>query len=431
VSVTIQRALLLQSQGRLVDAERELRLALSTDPDNAYAHSMLALCLAEQKRFPEASEEATSATGMAPDLSFAHYVRAKVMYDRHRYDDSLEAIGQAIEREPFDPNYHGLQSAIHLEKGQWTLALESAEQGLESDPDHDVCTNLRAMSLVKLGRRDEADATIDGALERNPEDAFAHANHGWAMLNRARHQPALEHFREALRLDPQLEWARAGVVEAMKARNVVYRTLLGYFLWMSRLSNRAQWGVIIGLYVAYQALTMLGNVFPMVAPFTLPVITVYLGFVLMTWLGEPLFNSLLRLDKLGRHALFDDQRRQSDALLLLSAVAVVMLVAQFVFGVSRAGYGALACAMMMFPVVAIFRVSPGWPRVFMTGWAIVLLVMATLSCTLLLILPDVPIYEEDLPPIFKFGLGLIVAFIIGVAGIMIVANLLSSVRPTR
>ena len=48
---------------------------------------------------------------------------------------------------------------------------------------------------------------------------------------------ALEHFREALRLNPSPEWARAGLVEALKARYPSAASLR-YFLWMSTLSRR-------------------------------------------------------------------------------------------------------------------------------------------------------------------------------------------------
>ena len=55
------------------------------------------------------------------------------------------------------------------------------------------------------------------ALGRNPENAHTNANQGWSLLHGGQPGKALEHFREALRLDPDLEFARAGMVEALKA----------------------------------------------------------------------------------------------------------------------------------------------------------------------------------------------------------------------
>ena len=93
------------------------------------------------------------------------------------------------------------------------------------------------MALVQLGRKDEAQQTLGSALANDPENALTHANQGWALLHRGDHAKALEHFREALRIDPELDWARAGIVEALKARHLIYRVMLRFFLWMGRQSQ--------------------------------------------------------------------------------------------------------------------------------------------------------------------------------------------------
>ena len=40
---------------------------------------------------------------------------------------------------------------------RWAAALATADRGLALDPEHAQCTNLRAMALVQLGRKDEAE----------------------------------------------------------------------------------------------------------------------------------------------------------------------------------------------------------------------------------------------------------------------------------
>ena len=102
------------------------------------------------------------------------------------------------------------------------------------------------MALVQLGRKDEADHTLGSALANDPENALTHANQGWAFLHRGDHERALEHFREALRIDPELDWARIGIVEALKARYLIYRFMLRFFLWMSRKGTAARWVILLG-----------------------------------------------------------------------------------------------------------------------------------------------------------------------------------------
>lgn len=364
-AASFQRALVLQQQGRYADAEREWRQVLGFDPNDARAHAMLALCLAERKDYAAATHEANAAVGLAPDHPFTHYVRAKVLYDRHHYDEAADAVGQSIRLDPFDADYLGLLAAIRFEQRRWPDALSAAEEGLKADPEHAGCTNLRAMALVKLGRRDEAGAAIDAALARDPDNAVTHANQGWTLLHRGEPRKALEHFREALRIDPELEWARAGIVEALKAHNFLYRWILMYFLWMSRLSGQAQWGIIIGGYIGYRALISLARENPSAAPYVWPLIGLYIAFAVMTWLADPLFNLMLRLSRFGRLALSRRQTMAANTIGLLLFGALSAGAAWLVLRDPRLGTLALVLGILTLPASGAFNTPEGWPRLVM------------------------------------------------------------------
>jgi len=221
VNSHLERGLLLYQQDRHELAGEQLRLALAQEPDDAHAHALLALCLAEGEQFAEATDEARQAIVLAPDYDFAHFAAARVAYARDQYEDALQAVQEAIRLDPSVADYRALLAGIHLDQRRWREGLAAAEAGLEQDPEHIGCANLRAMALVKLGRRTEAGQAIDTALARNPDSAFTHANQGWTFLEANDPQKALEHFREALRLDPENEWARQGIVEALKARHFI------------------------------------------------------------------------------------------------------------------------------------------------------------------------------------------------------------------
>lgn len=371
-----QRALLLHGQRRYADAEREFKQVLLADPHHADAHAMLALCLAEQKRLAEASGEADAAIGLAPHSAFAHYARARVMADRQRYEEAESAITEALRLNSFDPDYYAMLASIRLATRRWPSALDAAENGLSIDPEHPACVNLRAVALVQLGRKAEAGQTIGAALARDPHNAVTHANQGWALLHQGQHRQALEHFREALRLDPELDWARAGMVEALKARHLVYRLMLRYFLWMSRLSRQAQWGLIIGLYVGYRALLSLGGTHPELGPIVWPLAIAYIGFVYLGWTASPMFDLLLRLSRFGRHALSRDQRVASNWVGGILLLAVVSLGTFLATGRADAGIAALCLALLVLPVSSVFRAERGWPRMVLAAGSAVLALLA-------------------------------------------------------
>ena len=378
--MSVQRGLLLFQQSRYELAETEFRQALGREPGDASTHALLALCLLERKHLDEATNEAREAVGLAPELPFAHYALAKVWYERNRYEEARAAIDEAIRLDPDDPDFRFLLSAIHFDQRRWEDALRVAEQGLALDPEHGGCTNLRAMSLVKLGRTREATDTIDAALARDPDDASTHANRGWTLLEQGKIEEAQQHFREALRLDPESEWARAGIVEALNARNPVYALMLRYFLWMSRLSQRAQWGVILGGYFANRVLTQAARANPELAPWLLPFRILYVIFVLLTWTADPLFNLVLRLDRFGRLALTREQIVESNWIGAVMALGLLSLAACAVWGFG----GPLLVSAMVFgflivPLAGTFRAPVGRPRTLMIAYTSVLVLLGLAS----------------------------------------------------
>ncbi len=360
------RAMLLFGQSRYDLAEEELRQELAEDPQNADAHALLALVLAARERFEPATEEARQAIVLGPDNPYAHFAMGRVMLERNRLEEASRASEEAVRLDPENADLFALLARVRFGERRWPAALEAAERGLERDAEHVACNNLRAMALIKMGRRAEAGQTLDAALARDPEDASTHANRGWTLLERGDPKKSLEHFREALRLEPGMEWARAGIVEALKARNFVYRAMLRYFLWMTKLSGKAQWGVVIGAYFVYRILGAVAESRPRAAPFINPLLWAYVLFALMTWLAHPLFDLMLRLNRFGRLALSKEQVSASNAvgLCLFPALAFSALwfaTDDILFVLAGGFFG-----IMMLPVAGTFKCPQGWPRRVMT-----------------------------------------------------------------
>jgi tetratricopeptide (TPR) repeat protein len=365
VSPHLHRAIVFLEQGRSERAEPELRQALIENPHDSLAHSLLSLCLSERNQLGPATEEAHAAIAAAPDQALGHRALAVALRRRNRLDEARAAIKEAIQLNPEEADLWGELAQIELNRHDGPAALRAADQGLAIDAEHGPCTNLRAMALVKLGRRDEAAATIGAALARDPDDPVTHANQGWTLLHTGEPRKAMEHFRESLRLDPTSDWARAGIVEAMKAKNPLYRGLLSYFLWTSRLDQRVLWAVIIGTWLGVQALFHLAEAVPATRPVAIPLALFGIGAAMTTWVGRPLADLLLRFDRLGRHALSNDQRRASTlvAITLVTAVACA-LAALLIEGRLRNALilNTIQFGLLLIPVSAIYNCPAGWPR---------------------------------------------------------------------
>lgn len=374
MSHAFQRGMVLYAQDRFDLADREFRKGLSEEPDDPVGHAYLALCLARQKRNDEALREANEAVRLAPDLSFVHHVRGGVLFDQDRYLEAEAAVGTAIQLDPHDAGNFGLMAAIKFARRLWPEALNAAEKGLQIDPEHPGCTNFRALALVKLGRKDEAGHALHSALANDPENALTHANQGWAYLHRGDHARALEHFREALRIDPELEWAQTGIVEALKARHLVYRLMLRFFLWMDRLSQSAQWTVLLLFIFGRNILASLAEAQPTLAPFIAPVLSLTFGFLLLTWIASPLFDFFLMFNRFGRLAL--PAARKAGAVVI--GLCFFAAVAGFVLNLIRDDDASFLVmtyfGLMLIPLAVAFRRPPGRSRYIMAA-AVVLIAL--------------------------------------------------------
>jgi hypothetical protein len=238
------------------------------------------------------------------------------------------------------------------------------------------------MALTKLGRQTDAVASVDAALGRNPDDALAHANKGWALMHQRQPREALNHFREALRIDPNFEYAQQGIVEALKARNPLYRIVLAYFLWMARLSPGARWGVILGGYVGYQVLRGVGRANPAWQPWIMPLLIAYGLFVLLSWFAYPLVNLLLRFNKFGWYALNRDQRAASNWFGACLALFVAGLLAELVWGFPLGLLIAGFAVGMALPLVTLYQCDIGWPRQMMTLFTAAMAILGTAALAL-------------------------------------------------
>ncbi|GAB3580663.1 tetratricopeptide repeat protein [Hymenobacter daeguensis] len=352
----LPRVQLLLSQQRHAHAAQELRRQLTHDPHDAVAHALLAVCLLEQEQLVEAQSEAELAIHLAPEYDFAFYALALIEHRQHRPKEALAAINEALALDPNDADYYHLLGQLRLQSGQWQAALQAAQTGLGLDAEHAGLHGLQARALARQGRSDEAGSAARSALSYAASSSSTQAQAGWVALETNRPKEALEHFKEALRLDPESEFAREGLVEALKARYWVYRTFMRFVYWSGTLSDGVRRGMFLGAYVVVRFV-----------PLLLPV---YLVFVFMSWFSDVIFESLLRVSAYGRLALSERQTRHSNQFLGLLAVALAALGLRLAVP-ALPGSGALGLVALglLFPLAGTWRLPAGTPAWQRSRWA--------------------------------------------------------------
>lgn len=366
-------AVLLSQQGRSDMAMAELRRLLTVKPDFAPAHALLAQLLAMTGEHQEALREAQRGIAADPELPFAHYAMAQVHFAHDDHEPAAAAILQAIELDPHDADFHGELAHIRHAQKRHAEALAAADAGLAVEPKNTDCLNLRSLALVRLGRKQEAQDTLDASLAHDPDNPYTHQARGFALLNQGDAKGALHHFQQALRREPTLDAARAGLVQALKSRNPLYRWVLGWFLWLDRFSSGKQRQILIGIWaVVFFGSNLLQS--QGLDDWSFRLSMVWLGLVLLTACAVPFFNLLLLLHPIGRRAL--PRQEMLDALLL----GMALLLAVVVTGLDLADVGAWTklgfwfCLVYLMPVSGMGAVGDGWPRRVMQSLSAALLV---------------------------------------------------------
>ncbi len=376
MTIELNRGQRLFQLGRHAEAASALAGHLTEVPGDAFALGLLALSQLELEQWKDASRSAADAVGEDPTYSFAWYALGQVHLACGRKEEALAAARECVRLEPDDADGFALLASVHSDSKRWADLEAAAREGLELDPEHGGCANLLAHALRMQGDREQARVVLGGQLANDPEDPQTHANQGWNELHAGDHDAALEHFREALRLDPELEWARRGVVESLAARHWFYRPVLRYFLWMEGLTGRAQVTLLLGAYFIYRV--VLSGLATAGAPLavTWTVIGVYGTAVLSTWFARPFANLLLLAHPLGRLAL--ERRERLQAVLLASLVGggLACLVIGLTGGTGLWRVGA-ALILSSYSASLCFGFERTRSTVIMATFAVVIALMAT------------------------------------------------------
>jgi len=353
----VSRARLLIGQRRYEEANQVLSELLGQHPNNSSILAMSSEVALELKQTKRAEELITSALAIDPDAPYLYYIQSNVMLHLKKYDAAEKALEQATILDPEDADYFALWASVKLVRKQFKDALRLADQALELDPENLMGLNARSTALLKLDKKEDSFKTIEGALREDPNNAYTHSNYGWSLLEKGDHKKALEHFKEALSNDPNLGMAQAGMMEALKAKYIIYRLFLKYSFWMSNLTAKYQWGVIIGFYLAFRGLRMLAQSNETLQPYLTPILFILGLIAFSTWVMTPLSNLFLRLNKFGKHLLQKHELQSANFVGLSAATMLVGVVLFLIQGeiqwLTIAAYG----FVMMVPFSVMFSPS--------------------------------------------------------------------------
>ena len=324
----LQKAELLRRQKRFKDAEQQVGIVLRDNPEDVDALIILGHCKIDTKQTDEAITILKQSLRYDANNDYVFYLLAFANYQNNSNKLALDFLGQALAIFPYNAGYFALQAHIRLEEKDYKIALETANNGLAVDAENVACLNARSTALFRLNRKEEAYETINEALELDPEDYSTHTNYGWHYLEKGKYKNATNHFKEALRINPNYGYAKQGYKAALKSRMPFYRWLLQYSLWMGRQQRSVRIGIPVGLWLLVNIINLVkDNAF--LKYLGLGVLVVYILFVIMSWLGSAFANLYLLCTPHGRYILDKNEHYSAVAVGIFVGFGLLLLIPAF------------------------------------------------------------------------------------------------------
>ena len=314
----LERARLLLQQGRTNDAVQQLKMVLQQDPDNTDALAMMARCQFAQKNFEAGIATMQNVLALEPG-SYNFYLLGFGYYSAGKNGLAMEAFQQSQSMDPWFVENYGLLSHVLLEQKKFSEALDMANEGLAIEAENITCLNARSIALNKMRKTADAIDTMQNALAQDPDNEYTHCTVGWNYLEKGQHKTACRHFKEALRINPQMHNAQEGLKEALKSKIAPYRWLLLYSFWLNNQGKKMRWIIPVGMYLAVRVASSLLRLKDGTENIVTILVGAYLLFILTSWLITPLANFFLLFHPDGKYAL-----AQTEKITAMSVMASLM-----------------------------------------------------------------------------------------------------------
>lgn len=293
VTLLLARAQDQLAHGDPAGAIETLRLALSTSPDDATAHALLALALVQARRRHAARVEASIALTLDPAAPFPHLAMGSV----HRAHGDLEAAEaeyrRFVELEPNAPAGHRALAGVLQARGRTAEARAVLDRALALDAADPETLAARAELALATGDVAGAERWARAALAEDAENQDALVALGGALLRRGQVARARELAVTALQEDATSMGALL-LLAQVKARE---SWLLGlWWRWgtfFERFGPARQVLLLMLLFVLYRfaVITLRAAELPQAAELTQ---WAWLAFAAYTWFSPALFRRSLQ-----------------------------------------------------------------------------------------------------------------------------------------
>ncbi len=292
-----ERTLLVEVHLRLIicyinldkyeEAERHVKLGLQEDPNRSEILYLYSFICHLQEKFPQAFQHIEAALRIEP-TRVKYLVHLATLYiDTNKYQKALEYLRVAEQHDPED-----IEMLIHMAdlarvKGDKKESFSYLQRGLAINPNHPTLLSLKSRVL--------------GQSSATMKEAEAEA-------------------LEALRLNPNDDFAKATLLEVLKRKNGIFR----FFVANSFNRYNVQWSVgrVLIAILCWKGVFIWGGMLVL--------------YLMLTWYCGVLFNTFLRRHRRYKYLLKEAEIKQSNFFLGMNGLLVASIIGLSVGGVNPA-----------------------------------------------------------------------------------------------
>lgn len=162
----------LSDSGQVDQAIDEFKRVLARDPQNADALNNYGVSLAMKGQLAEAEEHIEAAIRLNPNDASAHGNLGNVHSMMSRFDLAIEDYRKSLALKPTAETHFNLGNALY-QKGDLAGAAEHFESAIKLRPVDPVAHASLGLVFARQGRRNDAIAEVETAIQQKPDFAQA------------------------------------------------------------------------------------------------------------------------------------------------------------------------------------------------------------------------------------------------------------------
>lgn len=229
--------------------------SLAIDPNDPETHRFIGWAYAKVGRLPQMFHHVSFLLNFDPDDSRHHHLAAVYFLDARQHQKAEPHIATLLRLEPHSATYHYLATILALRNNKLKLAQTHIHEARRLAPDWPAAAHLH-IQIDGIHQKKASDAwnrirRLEETLGLDPQHAGLMTSIGEIYLRELERPRDAEHFfREALMIDPTDKDRQALLLESLRARSLLYRTLSLPATAFRKFSksmetNRARWFFVI------------------------------------------------------------------------------------------------------------------------------------------------------------------------------------------